>query len=228
MNMRFRSIVGVFGKSPLEPLYHHAEKVCKAAEKLEDLVENLCRGDRRALDETINEISTLEFEADQIKQEVRSRVPPSILMPFERHDFLFFLKPQDSIADRAEDVAALVSLKQLPELPEDIKRGLREIAEKTKSAVKVYLDAVRMLASLSKASFRRSEIKKIVELVPVIERIEHEVDVIGLDLSRRIYELERDLSPVDVFLLSKIVSTFCNVTDEAAEAADRLRTMLIK
>lgn len=223
-----RSIGGVFGESPFKPLYEHAKKACEAAYALGDIIKAYCDRDASKVDNLCEKISGLEHEADEIKQNVRRRLPYSILLPVKRGDVLEFLKPQDSISDSAEDIAKVMTLTDPYDLPGDVKEGLMEIMVKTIQTLDAYLRLVKKLSELPRTAFRRKGVEEALDLVSPVEELEHQIDVIELGLSRKIFKLQDKLGAVGVFHLSRIVELLCNVSDYAARAADRLRTMLFR
>ncbi|MDD2666410.1 MAG: TIGR00153 family protein [Methanocellales archaeon] len=225
--MRYmRSILGIFAESPFKPLYSHAEKACEAAYKLEEIVQAYCDGDVEKVQELNEEISGLEHEADIIKQEIRKRVPYSVLLPVNRQDILEFLKPQDGISDCAEDVAKLMTLKSYV-LPEEIKRGLTEMTHMTMKAIDAYLKVTESISQLVSTSFRKKDIKETLELIPPVEKLEHEIDTIEILLTKKIFLAEDEIGTLGVFHLAKILDVLGDVSDNAARAVDRLRTMVI-
>ncbi|MHC1585470.1 MAG: TIGR00153 family protein [Candidatus Syntropharchaeia archaeon] len=225
--MRYiRPICGMFAKSPFKLLYDHALKGYEATLKLEEVIKAYCDRDRKRLEELGTEISNLEFEADQIKQEIRRRLPSSILLPVDRQDVLSFLKPQDTIADRAEDVSRITTFKEPPELPKEIKDELLEMTRAVITTVEAYEKAVSKIKGMAMTSFRRKEVKETLELIPPVEKLEHDTDIIQLDLTKKIYALEGSISPIDIYHLSLIIKTLDDVADSASRAADRLRTMI--
>lgn len=224
--MRYvRSILGIFAESPFQPLHSHAEKACEAAYKLEEIVQAYCDGDVEKVQELGEEISELEHEADRIKQETRKRLPHSVLLPVNRQDVLEFLKPQDGISDCAEDVAKLMTLKSYV-LPKEIKSGLIEMAQMTTKTIDAYLRVTERVSKLLSTSFRKKDIKEMLELIPLVERLEHEIDTIEILLTKKIFLAEDEIGTLGVFHLSKIVDVLGDVSDNAARAVDRLRTMI--
>jgi hypothetical protein len=218
----------VFAESPFKPLREHAKKVVEVVHKLEDIMEAYCDGDMSRVEELSEEISDLEHEADKIKQRVRERLPSSILLPVNRQDLLEFLKPQDSIADSVEDVAKLLTFKDSHNLPEDIKKCLTGIAEMTIKIVDAYEKVIDKTSQVLSASFRRREIDETMSLIATVEEMEHEVDIIEIGLGKKIFNLEEEIGATGVYHLSEAVKRLCDVSDYAARAADRLRTMLYK
>ena len=224
--MRYiRSVAGIFAKSPFKPLYSHAEKACEAAYKLEEIVQAYCDGDVARVQKLSEEISALEHEADKIKQTTRERLPYSVLLPVNRQDLLEFLKPQDGISDFAEDVAKLMTLRSYV-LPKEIKSGLLEMAKMTTKTIDAYLRVTERIEKLGTTYFRKKEILEALELIPLVEELENEIDIIEISLTRQIFLAENEVGVVGVFHLAKIVDVLGNVSDNAARAVDRLRTMI--
>ncbi|MFC1786414.1 TIGR00153 family protein [Halobacteriota archaeon] len=224
--MRYiRSIAGIFAKSPFKPLYSHAEKSCEAAYKLEEIVQAYCDGDVARVQKLSEEISALEHEADKIKQTTRKRLPYSILLPVNRQDLLEFLKTQDGISDFAEDVAKLMTLRSYV-LTKEIKSGLLEMAKMTTKTIDAYLKAVERIERLGTTYFRKNEILGALELIPLVEELEHEIDKIEILLTKKIFLAEDEIGAVGVFHLAKISDVLGGVSNSAARAVDRLRTMI--
>ena len=57
-------------------------------------------------------ISRLEHAADLIKHDIRNNLPRGLFMPVDRANLLRILSVQDSIANRAENIAVLLTFKQ--------------------------------------------------------------------------------------------------------------------
>lgn len=226
--MRYiRSIAGVFAKSPFKPLYHHAEKACEAAYKLEGIIQAYCDSDMARVQKLSDEISDLEHEADKIKQITRKRLPYSVLLPVNRQDLLEFLKTQDGISDFAEDAAKLMTLRSYP-MTKEIKSDLMEMSKMTMKTLDAYLKATERIEKLGTTFFRKKEITEALELIPLVEELEHEIDKIEILLTRKIFLAEDEIGAVGVFHLAKILEVLGNVSNSAARSVDRLRTMISK
>ncbi|MCP2521170.1 DUF47 family protein, partial [SCandidatus Aminicenantes bacterium Aminicenantia_JdfR_composite] len=79
----------------------HAKISYEAVKKIRNVIEAYCEIDLEKLTKLDAEISEIEHKADKIKQNIRSNLPSSVLLPIERQDLLEFLSQQDKIADRA-------------------------------------------------------------------------------------------------------------------------------
>lgn len=215
--------------SPFAGLVEHARKGGELVRKLRVAVLAFCNGEEEQVRELAEEISKGEHEADEIKTSIRRNLPRGILLPVDRGDFLAFLKPQDSIADLAEDAAHMLTFCPPGRpLPEGVKKGLLELVEAVIQTVEAYVEMVERLTNVAKFSFRHRDIKEVLEAIPKVEELEHRTDVIGVRLGREIFTSKEELDPVGVYHLNELVKTIGGIADYAARAADRLGTMLTR
>ena len=125
-----RALMALFGKSPFKPLQAHMEKVRECVERIRPLFDALLAGNRDEVEKLVNEICRLESEADAIKNDIRGHLPKSIFLPIDRRDLLEILDHQDSIADISQDIAVLLTLRDLqfhPDLKEPLDNLLKEV-----------------------------------------------------------------------------------------------------
>jgi len=123
----------LLGKSPFEPLYKHMCKVKKCVDMVRPLMDALVNDDYERIKELAEEIFKAEHKADLVKREIRMRLPKSMFLPVARGDILRFLKEQDNIADSAEDVAVLLSMRKM-KFPKGMKKELTELVDKVMEA----------------------------------------------------------------------------------------------
>lgn len=221
-----RSVLNVFAKSPFKPLYLHASKGVETVRKLDQAVNAYCTN-MPLVEELSHEIDNIEHEADIIKQTIRGQLSSSIMLPVNAEDLLNFLKPQDSIADVAQEAAYMLSLRQC-DMPDAIEDQLCQLSAETLKTVEIYETLVDSLSELLETSFSKREVEETLALVPQIEEMEHITDLIEKDLIRDIYAHEKELGAVGVFYLIELVRTIADIADKTEHAADRLRTMIIR
>ncbi|NPE27589.1 TIGR00153 family protein [Methanococcoides sp. SA1] len=221
-----RSVLNVFARSPFKPLYLHAAKGVETVRKLDQAVNAYCTN-MPLVEELSHEIDNIEHEADIIKQTIRGQLSSSIMLPVNAEDLLNFLKPQDSIADVAQEAAYMLSLRQC-DMPEKIKDQLCQLSAETLKTVEIYEKLVDSLSELLETSFSKRDVEETLSLVPQIEEMEHITDLIEKDLVKDIYAHEKELGAVGVFYLIELVRTIADIADKTEHAADRLRTMIIR
>ena len=223
-----RSVLDVVADSPFVPLEIHAKKGVLAVEKLSEAMEAYCKGDQALLDERTEEIDILEHDADKIKQKIRASIPSSIRLPVNKKDLLSFLKQQDSIADFAQASAYWMTLRPCKNLPDEIKEGFLELMAASLKTARLYEELVGELYKLLTTSFSKEEIKETMQIVPEVERLEHDVDVLETALLKKIFEHEDALGGAGVCHLMGLVEKVGGIADKSASAADRLRSMIIR
>ena len=86
----------LFARSPFGPLQEHQHKVEECAELVPSLMEACLQGNQQQVAELAKQISALEGEADDIKNQVRDQLPRSLFMPVSRSDVLQVLAAQDA------------------------------------------------------------------------------------------------------------------------------------
>ncbi|HII80299.1 MAG TPA: TIGR00153 family protein [Methanosarcina sp.] len=223
-----RSVFDVVSESPFVPLEAHARKGVLAVEKLTEAMEAYCTGNQALLEERTEEIDILEHDADKIKQKIRASIPSSVRLPVNKKDLLSFLKQQDSIADFAQASAYWMTLRPSKGLPDEIKEGFLELMATSLKTARTYEQLVGELYKLLATSFSKEEIKKTLQIVPEVEKLEHDVDVLETALLKKIFEHESDIGGAGVCHLMGLVERVGGIADKSASAADRLRSMILR
>ena len=126
--MPVNAMARIFGRSPFVPLQLHLDKVADCVEAVIALLDRIGSGDVENLDEAARSISLLEHKADLVKNDIRNNLPRGLFMAIDRGQLLEMLSLQDSIADQAEDIGILMSLRPAKML-EQIREPFKKYAE---------------------------------------------------------------------------------------------------
>ena len=137
----------LFGKSPFSALQSHMEKVAACVSKLEELFSAYSNGDHEKIEKLSEEISDLEHAADLTKNEIRNNLPKGLFLAINRGDLLEILAAQDDIADKAEDIGILMTMKKLEPL-EGLVNDVEIFVEKNIEAVKHAQNVIREMDEL--------------------------------------------------------------------------------
>lgn len=103
----------LFGESPFIWFKRHAEKVHQCISELEGLFEAVGRADFDELNRRAERVFKLETEADELRDGLHELLVRHVLLPMRREDLFTILEHQDSMADRVEDIASILTYKQL-------------------------------------------------------------------------------------------------------------------
>lgn len=220
-------IQDLFGSSPFGPLVEHTKKVHECVEMLRPLMEAVVNEDYKELDLLLEKVSKLEFEADTIKHEVRNQLPRRYFLPVEKAELERFLGCQDKVADKAEDFAVILTLRKTKIHP-DIMDKFFEFVEQIYQVTGNLLTAAVELQNLAEASFSGAEARLVLSYLDRVSKEEWKADMIARSLSRDIYALEHKTDVINILFYEKMLLTLSEIANEAENAGDMLRTMLVK
>ena len=217
----------IFGNSPVSPLQKHIEKVVLCVEELIPYFDAVMKNDWGKAEKIQNNLAELENDADEIKNLLRMQLPSSLFMPMDRRDVLDVLQLQDKIANKAKDIAGLVLGRKMS-LPESICNTYIEFLNRCVDATRQTQNAINELDELVAAGFRGNEVTRVKKMIEELHVIEDETDKIQIKLRAELYKIEKDLPPVDVMFIYKIIEWTGDLADNAQSTGNRLQLMLAK
>lgn len=218
-------LANIFGSSPVMPLEKHIEAAHRCARQLRPLFEAVIEGDWERVSRVKAEIDGIENEADDLKNRIRQHLPKSLFMPVPRQDLLELLLVQDKIANLAKDVASIVTLRQM-QIPEALAQPFLEYLDRVLDSTRQARKSVRELDELFTTGFRGREAELVASMIAKLDTIESETDEHKLRLSRRLFEMEESLRPVDTMFLYRIIDLVGNIADMAERVGRRLELLL--
>lgn len=220
-------IAALFGRSPFGPLQEHMAVVEQCADGMVELFQALIDDDSERVESLKGVLVALESEADELKHELRRHLPRSLFMPVNRRDLLDLLSAQDSIADEAEDVAALVVLRNMT-VPGVLRDDLMPFVRRVVDAVHQCRDVIRELDELLQAGFRGAETDRVEEIIRGLATIETETDDMALELVGILFRHEDELKPLRVVYWERLIRMIGHVADHAENAGDRVRLLMAR
>jgi len=219
------TIVNLFGRSPFAPLQSHMEKVGACVYLLKDLVKAIEAKNESQIESIAARIAELEQEADLTKNDIRNHLPKSIFLPIDRGSLLEILSIQDDIADSAEDVAVLATLKSI-ELTDTFRHDFLEFLNKNVEAFEGARKIIKELHDLLESSFGGVEAEKVRNMVDQVAFKEHEADIIQRKLLKSLFRAEDEMSYSTFHLWQKIFEAIGAISNLSEKLANRIRTML--
>ena len=220
-------IQDLFGKSPFGPLVEHTKKVIECVEMLKPLMEALVNEDYEEIHKIQDKISRLEYEADNIKHEVRQHLPRRYFMPVERVELERFISCQDKIADKVEDFAVILTLRKT-KLHPDVMDKFFDFIEQIFQVTGTLLGAAVELKNLAEVSFSGAEARHVLDILHGLNEEEWKADRMARSLSKDVYALEKQLDPITIIFYEKMILTLSAIANEAENAGDMLRIMIVK
>jgi predicted phosphate transport protein (TIGR00153 family) len=222
------TILNLFGRSPFALLKTHMDKVSQCVHKVTELFDALQMGNEAKKTEIAQRISELEHQADLTKNDIRNHLPKSLFLAIDRQQLLEILAIQDSIADRAEDVAVLATLKMLT-LPESLKKNFQAFLQKNIDSFQVVRKIMNELHDLLESSFGGIEAEKVRSMVEEVSFREHEADLLQHALLRDLIALEDaegTLKNSDFYLWTRVFQAIADISNLSEKLANRMRMTL--
>jgi len=220
-------MASLFGKSPFKPLQIHMQAVSDCAAEVAPLFQALIDGDRSALEAQKEKIFEKEAKADLLKNELRNRLPRSLLMPVDRRDLLEVLAMQDAIADTAQDIAGLL-LERDMEVPAGMEGPLMELVKRCVDSCDLAHGIIRELDELVETGFRGQEVTRVEEMVERLNAIEDETDQMGMTLTRMLFAQEDQMKPVSVMFWYQLIQWIGDLADYSEKVGDRMRLLIAR
>jgi len=173
------------------------------------------------------EIRRCENEADDLKSNVRTKLPKNLFLPVPRTDLLELLSTQDSLANRAKDIAGLMLGRKM-EIPESLVPMVREYFQESLLASEQALKIINQLGELLETGFRGRKVELVEVLILELDELEHKTDVSQIKLRAKLFELEAALPPVNVMFLYKIIDSIGDLADISQKIGGRLLLLLAR
>lgn len=218
-------LANIFGASPVMPLEKHIDVAYRCAKQLREFFAAAIRGDWDAATAVRNEIENLEHQADDLKKEIRLRLPKSLFMPVPREDLLELLLVQDKIANRTKDISGLVLGRRM-QIPSAIAEQFLTFVDRNVDAAKQARKSVRELDELFTAGFRGAEVDLVTAMIEKLDRIETETDDQQAALRAALFDIEASLNPIDAVFIYQVIELTGEIADMAERVGRRLELLL--
>lgn len=225
--MPINPFVSLFGRSPIGPMQQHIAKAHECAANLVPFFEAVMVEDWERVEQVQQEMVRLEREADKLKKNVRMHLPKSLFLPVPRSDLLELLSVQDKVANRAKDVAGLM-LGRCMTIPHALQPLMLLYVQRCVDASAQALKAMKELDTLLETGFAGREATLVERMVEELEDIERDTDRQQVEVRRTLFKLEKDLPPVDVMFLYRIIDWVGDVADRAERVGNRLEQLLAR
>ncbi len=218
----------LFGSSPFGQIQQHMRQVSACVGKMTDAVEAMKRGEFESLEQYAAEVSRLEHECDQIKDDIRNRLVRRFFMPIPKADVLDIVSMQDGLADTAEDLCIVLTMKRLPIL-DDFRDDFDRFIEQNLAAFRVVADMVYQLDELIESGFGGPEGENIRKMAHDVAYAEHQADQIQAVLLRKLYAHDDQFSIGEFHLWMRVTRILSRISNLSENLANRiLKTLSIR
>jgi len=215
----------LFGRSPFAPLQAHMAKVACCVHEVTPLFEAVAKKDYALVESLAKKISKLEHEADLTKNDIRNNLPSGIFLPISKGSLLEILSLQDNIADRVEDMALLLTFRELEMLP-PFAELLQVFIKKNLDTFEAVFQIIKNIEQLLESSFGGSEAERVRKLVDQVAFKEHEADLLQRQLLKSLFAEDDLMTSSSLFLWMKVIQELSSLSDESEKLANRVRMTL--
>jgi predicted phosphate transport protein (TIGR00153 family) len=221
------TISSLFGASPVRPLQTHMASVITCTEELIPFFEAVLQEDWKLARSEQKKIAKLEGEADKLKRQLRMHLPKSLFMPVSRRDLLEVLTMQDKVANRAKDIAGLITGRKMT-FPDTVSEQLMEFVKRAIDAAKQAQTAINELDELVETGFGGREVQLVESMIKELDAIESDTDKIEVKVRGALFKLENELPPVQVMFLYRVIDWIGDLADLSQRVGSRLELMLAR
>ena len=215
----------LFRQSPFEPLRYHMKTVMECVAVVRPMFEAVRDARYDDLQALAKKVFKVEHEADIIKDDIRRTIPKRFFLPVYRGDLLGYLKLQDDMADSAEDIAVLLTIKNLT-LPATLVEPTFKYLDKVDDVCRRMGGIADFLPTLVEGDMAGEEAEQALAMVTAVEKAEWEADRLQYTLSQKLFALEDEMKATDIVLWFRVFGELGQLANFAEKTGDRLRRML--
>ncbi|NOX09046.1 MAG: TIGR00153 family protein [Gammaproteobacteria bacterium] len=221
------TISSLFGKSPVHPLQTHMASVQECVSELRVFMQQVVAQDWSAARKQQTLIAKLEGQADKLKKDLRLHLPRSLFMPVSRRDLLEVLTMQDMIANKSKDIAGLIVGRKMV-IPEELSEPFIDFVDRSIDASEQAQIAINELDELVETGFRGKEVKLVESMIKKLNKIESDTDKIQVRIRKSVFKLEKNMDPVEIMFLYKVIDLIGDLGDYSQRVGSRLELMLAR
>lgn len=221
------TISSLFGRSPVKPLQKHMASVQECVLELVPFFEAVLAQDWKTAKAQQKKIAKLENAADKLKHELRLHLPNSLFMPVSRRDLLEVLTMQDKIANKAKDIAGLITGRKIV-FPADLENDFLQFVKRCIDASLQAEVAINELDELVETGFGGKEVKLVASMIKKLDAIESDTDKIQVKIRAVVFKQEKEMDPVEVMFLYMVIDWVGDLADLAERVGSRLELMLAR
>lgn len=213
-------------KSPFGPLKAHMAKVVECADLAPEIVEACLADEQERVHDLAVQLSSLEAEADELKVNIRDSLPRSLFMPVSRGDLLSVLSAQDNVADCAEDLGVLLTMRKMEPPPTEVADLLRHLTISCVEVVHKAGEVVEALDSLVNSSFSGPEAQRVITLMDELDGLEHDADKVQDQLAKSFFAHEDAFKPAAIFVWMKVFNKIGDLANFSENVTKRIRLFM--
>ena len=221
------TISDLISRSPFGPIQVHMEKSKECAEELLVFLDAVIDNDWNNANTSRKKIKALEKDADKLKAETRDLLPKGMFLFVPRGDLLDLIGLADEIPNTIKDISGLVYGRQIV-IPSQISASFKEFASEAVEIVSTAALAVDQLSEVSRLAFGSRASDALEKIISKLDSLEAESDKSEVTVRRQLFDIEKDLPPVDVMFLYDVINKIGELADRAEQVGHRLTLIAVR
>jgi predicted phosphate transport protein (TIGR00153 family) len=219
------SILNVISRSPIKPLQQHMSEVLACVEILAPFFTEAQAGNWAMAEQHQHKIVNLTDATHALKKDLKLHLPTTLLLPVNREDLITMINLQSSIANQATAITTQVLGRQL-QFPEGLTPHLMSYLQQAISATAQANEAIQEFDNLLETGFYGKEVKLVEIMLEKLEQIENDTSELQTILQHDLYQIEKNLPPIDVMFMYKIIEWVGELSVDAQAVGEQLQLML--
>lgn len=215
-------LANLLARNPLPKVSELMTQVTETSSRVRELIELLEKGDQTGVERVAKEISVLEGKADDAKNAARSKMPVRLFMPVDRRDVLKLISEIDAIADCAEDVGVLLTIRPLS-VPEGMQAILTLFVERVLETIPEASKLIDLIDDLVESGFAGPPAEQVLQQAAILGRAEHEADKIQDRCAKILFKAEDTMPPAALFMWTKVLNKIGDMANHAEKVGDQFR-----
>ncbi|MCD6339018.1 MAG: TIGR00153 family protein [Verrucomicrobia bacterium] len=219
------AIESLFGESPFVQLKKHGEMVHTCVRLVREAFAALEAGELKRLEEIAEQVFDLETKADDLGNRLRERLASRVLLPIRREELCHILEHQDSMADRAEDIVATLTCRDM-RLPAELMAEIKPYLERVLKNCELAASVMERLDLLLESSFSGRDALTVSKLITELSEREDATKAVQIQVLRKLMTAEDRLPPVEVILWTQVISFLGELSKSADRTGNGIRMTL--
>lgn len=226
MNQK-RTFSELISKSPFGPIQVHMGKSKECAKELLVFLDAATDNDWDKATISRKQIIQLEKDADELKAETRDLLPKGMFLFVPRGDLLDLIGLADEIPNTIKDVSGLIYGRKMV-IPSQISSSFKEFTTEAVSAVSTAAAAIDQLNEVSRLAFGSKASAELDKIISGLDSQEREIDQLEVVVRQQLFDIEKDLPPVDVIFLYDVINKIGELADRAEQLGHRLTLIAVR
>jgi len=197
----------------------HADAIVATVAEMKKVFYSFCEGDLEGVKRDFEMVFKQERYADNLKREILEKLSRGPFHPITREEVVRVVLTADDVAANAKSAARKISASSSKDLPDEIKNGLKSLAD---------MD-VKIAEKMREAFIKLLEDPKVaIEVTHEVERMEEEIDDYRVALTENILKYGDKVRSIAAWLMLKeAVENMENIADRSEDVADVIRSIAI-